>query len=651
MLNPVPMKPITKSEFKLALDCLLKLKHKRAGLDNTNDSDDMLRLLSEGGSALEALAEAIEPADFKGPDGGADVAPQCLKAFCAEYAKAVPYDKGPPRLLREVTIVDGAFLGRIDLMRVWTDRIELVEQKSKSIGTSASGGGVGELYVKGGTKVAAKWESYTQDIGFQTELLRRWLKTNAPAVGIPANMLVVPKLLLVNKEGRATAQDELRNFVPNSRADGRRGRAEVRHMGPGPVSSALLTEVDVSHGETLMAKDAQANEAAFAGVGIGKCMDDLAALVASGQWPDPSNSIGVRCKGCEYRVRGDGNCGFVRCWGKDPIAPDHVLRLTRISEPQFAEASLGIHPADASLKSINGASLTPTQRKQWQVAQSGKPWKSDKLITDALKAMGAPTKGEVAFLDFETVAFQIPARIGGEPYEKVPFQFEAVLLPSASAPLRDRVGLDGFLELKALDPRRDFVRALQAQLSSAATVYHWSPYERTVLTNVRVSLSTDPQPHRDDPKLVAFIDSLIAKLKDLMVVTKDNYLHPDQAGSYSIKKILPVVWLDPAIRKEFATGAAPNDPIAYGDEADPYKSLVGLGKPFLDAIGGPAVIARHEEQNESNGIQGGGTASLFYHWVRLFGNNGAPDVARVFRDYCRLDARAMLMVFRMMRGK
>ena len=646
----VPGWTISKSDFKLALDCLLKLKHKRDGLGNALEDDDMLRLLSEGGGALEALAEAVEPSDFTGPDGGAEVAPQCLDAFRAEYAKAAPHGTGDPRRLREVTIVAGPFLGRLDRLRVWKDRIELVEQKSKSIGASATGG-EDDLYVKGRSKIAAQWTQHMQDIGFQTELLRRWLAANVGALGIPANIQVVPKLLLVNKEGRSTAQDELRNFKSTYRVNGRSVRAEVRYDGAGPVSTALLAEVDVSHGFALMAKDAQADDAAFAGAGIGTCMDCLAALVEAGQWPAPSQSIGHRCKGCEYRVAGDGDCGFVRCWGKDPTATDHVLRLTRVNQSQFTEASKGVHPADASLKSLPRTSLTASQVRQWEVARSGKPWKSDSLAKDPLGAMGAPPKGAVAFLDFETVAYQIPARVGGAAYEKVPFQFEAVLLPSASAPLRDRIGLEGFLDIASTDPRRDFVRALQAQLSSVATIYHWSPYERTVLNAVRGSLAADPQPHADDPELVAFIDSLLAKLQDLLPVTKNHFLHPDTGGSYSIKRILPVVWSDPAIRQEFAAGAAPKDPIAYGDAADPYKSLVGLGKPFLEAIGGSAVIARHEERNESKGIQGGGTASLYYHWVRLFGHNGDANVARVFRDYCRLDARAMLMVYRELRGK
>lgn len=639
---------ITKSHFKLALDCLLKLRHELDGLEGSDD--DMLRLLSEGGGALEALSEALEPADFTGPHGGAEAAAGCMDAVRTEYSKAAKHGQGPPRRLRETTIVDGAFLGRLDLLRVWKDRIELLEQKSKSLG--ASGDIDGDLYAsRGGRRVKAQWITYFQDIGFQAELLRRWLRTNANSLGIPKDIPVVPRLLVVNTDGRAGPGDCLPNFRATYVVSGRKVRATVRHTGTPPESSTLLLEIDASAGVALMSADAQSDDAPFKGRGLAACMDRLEQVVRGGAWPNPAGSIGSRCRACEYRAAGDRDSGFVRCWGTDPVAPDHILRLSRLKQDQFAEAvAAGGSPTTVSLTVLPQSSLTPTQVKQWEVARSGRPWTDARFAADTLGGLRAPTKGAVSFLDFETVAFQIPARIGGAPYEKVPFQFEAVSLPSASAPLKDRVGHDGFLDLVSLDPRRDFVRALEAQLPTAACIYHWSPYERVVLEQVRGSLVSDPAKQPDDARLIAAIDQVLGRLVDLLEIIRGAYLHPDMAGSYSIKRVLPSIWRERAIRAEFAPGAAPRDPIAYEAENDPYESLAGLGKPFLEAIGGPAVLKRLEERDDTRGITGGGTASLYYHWARQFSQNHDPEVQRVFRDYCRLDARAMLMVYRHLRG-
>jgi hypothetical protein len=46
--------PITKSQFKLGLDCIQKLRHARNGLPQATHENGMLRLLAEGGGAIEA---------------------------------------------------------------------------------------------------------------------------------------------------------------------------------------------------------------------------------------------------------------------------------------------------------------------------------------------------------------------------------------------------------------------------------------------------------------------------------------------------------------------------------------------------------------------------------------------------------------------
>jgi hypothetical protein len=548
--------------------------------------------------------------------------------------------------MREVTIVDGPFLGRLDLLRIWKDRIELVEQKSKSLSASGAGGIDGELYALTGTaRVKSPWVPYMQDLAFQVELLRRWIRANAEVLGIPAAIAIVPKLLLVNKDGAAGPDDCLRNFESAYVISGRKVRATVRHTGTPPTSSTLLLEADASRGISLMASDAQSEEAALRGAGIGACMDKIAGAVRSGNWPVARDSIGTRCKGCECRIADDPDSGFVRCWGADPEGPDHILRLSRVTDAQFRKAVGSEEPAKASLTALGRKDLSASQVRQWEVACAGTPWIDPTFAADPITGLRAPKSGVVAFLDFETVAFQIPVRVGGKPFEKVPFQFEAVTLPTAASPLVNRVGLDGFLDLVSTDPRRDFVRALHAQLGSASIIHHWSRYERVVLESIRESLVTDPAKQPGDDELIAAIDHALARFVDLMAVTNGAFLHPDMAGSYSIKRVLPVVWREGAIRAEFAPDAAPNDPIAYEAEDDPYKSLRGLGKPFLEAIGGPAVLKRLEERDDSAGITGGGTAALYYHWARQFQQNHDPDVQRVFRDYCRLDARAMVMVF------
>ena len=60
---------ITKSKFKLGLDCIQKLRHYSNGLPSTLTADNLLSLLAEGGGAVEALQRVVEPPHWVGPDG------------------------------------------------------------------------------------------------------------------------------------------------------------------------------------------------------------------------------------------------------------------------------------------------------------------------------------------------------------------------------------------------------------------------------------------------------------------------------------------------------------------------------------------------------------------------------------------------------
>ena len=92
--------PITKSQFKLGLDCIHKLRHARNKLPQVSQTDDMLRLLSEGGAAVEAVIRATEPGPMIGEFGGAALA-KSREAVSSAFAQAAV---GTTTSLYEVTI-------------------------------------------------------------------------------------------------------------------------------------------------------------------------------------------------------------------------------------------------------------------------------------------------------------------------------------------------------------------------------------------------------------------------------------------------------------------------------------------------------------------------------------------------------------------
>jgi len=278
---------------------------------------------------------------------------------------------------------------------------------------------------------------------------------------------------------------------------------------------------------------------------------------------------------------------------------------------------------------------------------------------DPLAALTSGSQGTIYFLDFETSAYPIPSRVGGRPYELIPFQFEAHSMPHAAASLRERIRLPGFLNVVDADPRRTFIDALMEQVGDQGLIFHWAEYERTVLNGIKKGLLEEP--HDGDDARVAFIESLTGtndkgqgRLVDLLDIAKASFYHPDQHGSYSIKKVVPIAWAVESIRGQFLPGhGAIGDPDSYTGELDPYDGLPDPPESILRAVGGKdvvrGVIAADDGEGTGGAIRNGGMAMLAYHYVRMFNDQLNESVLQQFRQYCRLDSAAMVMAYALMR--
>lgn len=638
------MKPLSKSQFKLGLDCLQKLRHYRDGLPSTLEDNSLLRLLAEGGGAVEALQRAVEPPAWVGADGGADVAPASLTRVREALAEV---RGGGTRSLYEVTILQGDRMARLDLLRLRPDGVDLVEIKSKSVEEPA----LEQILHSSGRSVAAKWVPYVQDLAFQAELLRDWLAAHAAELGVAATLPITPKLLLVKKGGRATAADCLANFRTRYVAFRDRFRAEVSYAGPGLRQTDLLVELDATAAVDLLRSDAQAREPSLTGLGLRACMDRLTETLRTQRWPAPRDSLGVGCRKCEYRKEAPGGSGVQRCWGGDIAAvPHHILSLTRLSKRQLSLALESGDPLQAKLTDLNVAECTPRQQAQWRCATRGRDEFGPGLVGDPYAALEAPPGVPVYFLDFETARYPVPYRPGGRVNELIPFQFEGHRLPSREAALYERELLPGFLELGDPAPLRAIVQALRDQFGHQGPIYHWSAYERQVIDALRKDLADSSENQPGDEALIRTCDALKERLRDLCTVAQERVALVRTDGSYSIKRVLPEIWRDGALRAAFARGGAPLDPNHYEADGDPYRALPGLSREFLERIGVEGVAAlTGEEAEEADAIKDGGLAMVYYHYVRLFGGHDAPEIRRQFRQYCQLDSAAMVMAYDFLR--
>jgi len=649
--------PITKSQFKLGLDCIQKLQHTRNRLPQVSQENEMLRLLAEGGSAVEALIRATEPGRFIGGFKDAALAESSEAIADALNAAAA----GKTTSLYEVTIAHGGFLARIDLLRIRPEAIDLVEIKSKSV--EGVGGQVDqEEFRKQKGGIRAEWMAYIQDLAFQRELLIRYLAEIGQQTGVSIRQAVRPRLLLVNKLGVATPATALNraNYRSTYQQNARGIHATVDFIGQ-EADRSLLVEVPMEDMVAVLIKDAGSDVIGFKGLGIADCMQAMKGIVDSDQWPDAHQSLGKTCKSCEFRVRTGLESGFDKCWeNTGGCSQHHLLTTILLSEKQFAQA-LSDAGTKAGVLDIAEESIKDTQRKQYESIQRSSPLVTRSFANDPMgQLFGTIPEGPVYFIDFETAAYPIPSRVGGHPNEQIPFQFEGHRIPSPTAGLETRVQLDGFLDLEQPSPHRAFIDGLKSQVGDSGPIFHWHNFENTILRKIRGVLEKSPEP--GDEARMAFIDALTGsvgqtkgRLIDLLPIAKSAFYHPDMAGSYSIKKVVPIAWGIPAIRDHFILGhGATSDPSHYSGTKDPYDGLPSPPRSILEAVGGIETyrtLVEAEDDEGPSALRNGGMAMLAYHYVRMFGGADDPAIVSQFRQYCQLDSAAMVMVYALMRDQ
>jgi hypothetical protein len=129
-------------------------------------------------------------------------------------------------------------------------------------------------------------------------------------------------------------------------------------------------------------------------------------------------------------------------------------------------------------------------------------------------------------LDFETISFAVPIWAGTRPYQALTFQFSV-----------HRVSADGemvhrdFLDLSGEDPREALAEALIEACEEEGPVFVYSSFEKSRIEELMEQF----------PEQAEALDELVGRLVDLRPIAERCYYHPDQQGSWSIKKVLPTL--------------------------------------------------------------------------------------------------------------
>jgi len=223
---------------------------------------------------------------------------------------------------------------------------------------------------------------------------------------------------------------------------------------------------------------------------------------------EPEVAIGTFC-------RNEPDCPFMsRCW---PPEPDSVLCIHGMHYKKRFDL---FHGGTRSIKKLpTSLKLNAVQARQRQ------SWVTGSLVVDSsLRKELEPYEGVLGFLDFESVGRALPVWDGTKPWEQVGVQFSY-----HEGKLGGPYTHEQFLADPDTDPREALARHLVEVTRRADHVLMYTAFEKTRIEQMQ----------RFVPALADDLARLEAKLLDLKQVVHRTVYHPQFAGSFSIKDVLP----------------------------------------------------------------------------------------------------------------
>jgi predicted RecB family nuclease len=240
------------------------------------------------------------------------------------------------------------------------------------------------------------------------------------------------------------------------------------------------------------------------------------SLTVAEQTEEPAISTGRHCNSPVV-------CGFQAHCGKYEIEPEYPIGLLPGSGSAAYKAFIAEKKV-TELKDIPDDLLSQRQLKVKQHTLNGTTFFDASAAGLELKAHKLPCY----FLDFESIQFAVPIWKSTKPYQQMPFQFSLHTLSKKS-----ELSHQAFLDLSGKDPSKAFAQALvEAMEGTTGPIFVYNAaFEKSRI----VELAS---------RYVVYREALLAlteRLVDLLKIAEKHYYHPDQKGSWSIKKVLPTI--------------------------------------------------------------------------------------------------------------
>jgi hypothetical protein len=642
---------LTKSRFKLALECTSKLYYNdNKQYANKATEDNFLKNLATGGFQVGALAQCYFPTG---------ILIDTLEHEDAYKQTTTLLQQQDVIIFEAALLYENCFI-RADILLKKGNEIQLVEVKAKSYSSKDK-----FTNKKGG--IEAKWEPYLYDIAFQTWVTRACLKH----LGLD-KVSVTPFLMLADKDANTSIEGLNQRFFYNEGE--RKLQTDASLCTPDALGTPVLIQVPVAK-EVAAILTANIGDISFEDY-VQQCSN----AVEKGTMMRAE--IGLKCKKCgfvanEEMVAAGKLNGFHECWKEKAGFKDSDFNEPMsweiwgssnaarwISEGKYFLRQLtssDLEPKTASKKNNRG--LSRLERQNLQRAKGIKLDFTYHCHKEGLQQYFKEWTYPFHCIDFETTTVALPFHKGMHPYEQIAFQFSHHILKEDGSVTHQSEWIN---TTTGHFPNFDFVRALKKALYTEGTIFRYAAHENSVLCQIHKQLSASNEP--DKKELLLFIEHITTKKKkkgeahwdgirtmvDLRDVVVDSYYSLHAKGSNSIKDILPAILASsPYIQAKYGTPVYGTDTIQSknfkdftwlkiidGKVQNPYKLLEPVFSKEEDEMLEEYLL------DENAGINDGGAAMAAYgkmQFTRMSDGERARIIKALLR-YCELDTLAMVMI-------
>jgi len=209
------------------------------------------------------------------------------------------------------------------------------------------------------------------------------------------------------------------------------------------------------------------------------------------------------------------------CWNFLP-EKGNILCLHSPKEKAYEQLERGV----LKISEIpDSEPLTDKQKIQVASHRSGEPHIDKEGIKKFLDGLEYP----MYFLDFETISPVIPIYDNSRPFERIPFQYSVYVVKNEGMKPEHH----SYLAPGDKDPRYEILKQLKELLGTSGSIIAYNAtFEKTVLRQASEVYS----------EYQGWVKSIEKRIVDLLAPFRTFlFYHPDQEGSSSLKKVLPVL--------------------------------------------------------------------------------------------------------------